>query len=101
MARAARLIPGGASAAGRRVYEHVIVCIQGAYLWNADGKRFIDYLLSHGPIVIGRSDSRVNDAVARTTATRDLHGVGPQSGEVEVATTQLGVIPASGRSASV
>jgi hypothetical protein len=47
------------------------------------------------PIVIGRSDSRVNDAVARTTATRDLHGVGSHSGEVEFATTQLGVIPAS------
>ena len=48
------------------------MCTHGAYLWNADGKRFIDYLLSYGPIVIGRSDSRVNDAVARTTATCDL-----------------------------
>ena len=71
------------------------MCTQGANLWNANGKRFIDYPLSHGPIVIGRSDPRVNDAVARTAATRDLHGVGPQSGEVEFATTQLGVIPAS------
>ena len=95
MARAARVIPGGASAAGRRVYEDVIVRTQGAYLCNADGKRFIDYLLAYGPIVIGHSDSRVNDAMARMAATRDLHWVGPQSGEVEFATTQLGVIPAS------
>ena len=95
LARAGRVIPGGASAAGRRVYEDVIVRTQGAYLWNADGKRFIDYLLSYGPIVIGHSDPRVNDAVARTAATCDLHWVGPQAGEVELAEAIVELVPSA------
>src|SRR3712207_9596551 len=69
LARARRVIPGGASAAGRRVCEEVIVRTEGAYLWNADGTRYIDYLLDYGPIVVGHSDPRVNEAVARTAAT--------------------------------
>jgi 4-aminobutyrate aminotransferase-like enzyme len=85
LARARRVIPGGASAGGRRVFEEVIVRTAGAYLWNGDGKRFIDYLLSYGPIVVGHSDPRVNEAVLRTAATNDLHWVGPQAGEVELA----------------
>jgi glutamate-1-semialdehyde 2,1-aminomutase len=95
LARARRVIPGGASAGGRRVFEDVIVRTAGAYLWNADGKRFIDYLLSYGPIVVGHSDSRVNEAVLRTAATNDLHWVGPQAGEVELAELIVELVPSA------
>lgn len=101
LARAQQVIPGGASAGGRRVYQEVIVRTEGAYLWNADGKRFIDYLLSYGPIVIGHSDSRVNDAVFRTAASNDLHWVGPQANEVELAETIVGLIPSAEKVAFV
>lgn len=95
LARARRVIPGGASAGGRRIFEDVIVRTAGAYLWNADGKRFIDYLLSYGPIVVGHSDPRVNQAVLRTAATNDLHWVGPQAGEVELAEQIVALVPSA------
>ena len=95
LARARRVIPGGASAAGRRVFEEVIVRTDGAYLWNADGKRYIDYLLDYGPIVVGHSDPRVNEAVARTAATNDLSWVGPHPLEVELAETIVDLVPSA------
>ena len=101
LARAKRVIPGGASAAGRRVYDDVIVRTAGAYLWNSAGKRFIDYLLSYGPIVIGHSDPRVNAAAMRTAASCDLHWVGPQANEVELAETIVGLVPSAEKVAFV
>ncbi len=70
LARAARVIPGGASAGGRPDFGDVITRAQGAYLWNADGKRYIDHLNSYGPIVIGHADPRVNAAVAEMASDR-------------------------------
>lgn len=101
LARAKQVIPGGASAGGRRVYQDVIVRTAGAYLWNADGKRYIDYLLSYGPIVIGHSDPRVNEAVTHTAATNDLHWVGPQANEVELAETVVELVPSAEKVAFV
>ena len=101
LARAKRVIPGGASAAGRRVYDDVIVRTAGAYLWNSEGKRFIDYLLSYGPIVVGHSDPRVNAAVMHTAATNDLHWVGPQANEVELAETIVDLVPSAEKVAFV
>jgi glutamate-1-semialdehyde 2,1-aminomutase len=93
--RAGRVIPGGASAGGRPDFHDVIVRAQGAHLWNADGKRYIDHLNSYGPIVIGHADPRVNDAVTRTAATVDLNWVGPQAGEVELAERIVQAMPSA------
>jgi glutamate-1-semialdehyde 2,1-aminomutase len=93
--RAARVLPGGASAGGRPVYQNTIVRAQGAYLWDADGRRFVDHLNSYGPIVIGHCDPRVNDAVTRTAATVDLNWVGPQAGEVELAERIVETMPSA------
>jgi glutamate-1-semialdehyde 2,1-aminomutase len=101
LARARRVIAGGASAAGRRVYDETIVRTQGAYLWNAEGKRYIDYLLSYGPIVVGHSDPRVNHAVLQTVSTNDLHWVGPQANEVELAETIVELVPSAQKVAFV
>ncbi|MFP4353643.1 MAG: aminotransferase class III-fold pyridoxal phosphate-dependent enzyme [Phycisphaerae bacterium] len=38
---------------------------KGSRFWDADGREYIDYLLSYGPIVIGHCDPRVNAAVRR------------------------------------
>ena len=60
LARAGRVIPNGVSAGGRDVYRDVIVRAQGAYLWNAAGRRLLDHLLAYGPIVVGHADPRIN-----------------------------------------
>jgi glutamate-1-semialdehyde 2,1-aminomutase len=93
LTRAAKVIPNGASAAGRAEPRDVIVRAQGAYLWNSEGKRYIDYLLSWGPIVVGHCDPRVDEAVTRAASTCDLMWVGPQPGEVELAEAISEVMP--------
>lgn len=93
--RAARVIPNGSSAAGRGEPHELITRAKGAYLWNSEGRRFTDYLLSWGAIVVGHSDERVNGAVARAAASADLMWVGPQPGEVELAETICELMPAA------
>ena len=79
LTRARRVIPGGASAGGRPLYGDVIDSAHGAYLYSPTGKRYIDRLLSYGPIVIGHTDEEVNAAVASTMSRVDLNWVGPQA----------------------
>jgi glutamate-1-semialdehyde 2,1-aminomutase len=93
--RARQVIPGGASAGGRPLFGDAIVRARGAYLWNADGTRFVDHLNACGAIVIGHADRRVNRAVAGTAATVDLNGVGAQAGEVELAERIVRTMPSA------
>jgi len=37
---------------------------EGTYIWDMDGKRYIDYRLAFGPIILGHADRRVNQAVS-------------------------------------
>lgn len=36
---------------------------EGAYIWDADGNRYIDYRLGFGPVILGHGYSRVNEKV--------------------------------------
>jgi len=51
--RARAVIPNGASSAWRSIHNEAIVRAEGAYLWNLEGRRYIDCLCAWGPIVIG------------------------------------------------
>jgi glutamate-1-semialdehyde 2,1-aminomutase len=71
LARAARVLPGGVlgghkNAAG---LEFVVADARGPHLWDADGKRYIDYLLGSGPMLLGHAHPAVVDAV-QTQAAR-------------------------------
>jgi len=43
LARAAAVIPNGVSSGGRATFHEVIVRTEGAYVWNAEGKHYVDY----------------------------------------------------------
>ena len=45
---------------------------QGAYIWDADGNRYIDYRLAFGPIILGHADAAVNQAVTDAIASGTL-----------------------------
>lgn len=94
---ARQVIPRGASSGHRVGWEQVITRASGAHVWDGDGKRYVDYLLAWGPIVLGHCDPRVNEAVAKAMATCDLTGIGPQWGEVEVADIICSVMPSADR----
>ena len=67
-AAAARVIPGGVNSPVR-AFKAVggspvfIERAKGAYLWDADGKRYIDYVLSWGPMIAGHAHPHVLAAV--------------------------------------
>jgi len=54
--------------------EHtpVIARGEGAYIWDADGNRYIDYRLAFGPIILGHADRRVNERVAQALGNGTL-----------------------------
>ncbi|HEY7396694.1 MAG TPA: aminotransferase class III-fold pyridoxal phosphate-dependent enzyme [Gaiellaceae bacterium] len=93
--RAARVLPPSASA------DLAIVRGQGAYLWNADGGRFIDHFLSDGATVIGHSDPAVDEAAALAAARCDRTCVGLQPGEVELAERIVASLPSAEKVAFV
>jgi glutamate-1-semialdehyde 2,1-aminomutase len=67
IARAARVLPGGVLGSHRSGagLEFVVKDARGPHLWDADGKRYIDYLLGSGPMLLGHAHPAVVEAVQR------------------------------------
>src|SRR5690606_41086916 len=68
-ARATELIPGGVNSPVRAFRSvggtpRFIERGEGAYVWDADGNRYVDYVLSWGPLVLGHAHPRVVEALA-------------------------------------
>ncbi|HSC76422.1 MAG TPA: glutamate-1-semialdehyde 2,1-aminomutase [Pseudomonadales bacterium] len=69
-AQAARVIPGGVNSPVR-AFKAVggspvfIERAEGAYLWDVDSKRYVDYVLSWGPMIAGHAHPQVLDAVQK------------------------------------
>jgi glutamate-1-semialdehyde 2,1-aminomutase len=64
----------------------------GAHLWDADGKRYIDYLGSWGPMVVGHTHPAVVEAV-QAAASRALSFGAPTEAEVELAEVLCRLVP--------
>lgn len=61
-----KYIPGGVASVNRAVSPNIVfVKGQGAYLWDADGNRYIDYHTAFAPIFLGHNDPYVTEAVIR------------------------------------
>ena len=65
---------------------------QGPHLWDADGKRYIDYVGSWGPMVAGHTHPDVVEAV-QAAAARALSFGAPTEGEVELAEAICRLVP--------
>jgi glutamate-1-semialdehyde 2,1-aminomutase len=65
--KAARLLPGGVLGSHRNIsgLEFVVREGRGAYLWDSTGRRYFDYLLGSGPMVLGHGHPAVVAAVER------------------------------------
>jgi glutamate-1-semialdehyde 2,1-aminomutase len=57
---------------------------QGAYLYDVDGNRFVDYVLSWGPLILGHAHPRVVRAIAEAAARGTSYGA-PSPFELELA----------------
>ena len=78
--------PGGVNSFTRalnppRIFERA----QGAYVYDADGNRFLDYHAAFGPIILGHCDPVVNRAVKEAIDRIDLIGIGSTELELTLA----------------
>src|SRR3989449_9733863 len=95
--RAQRVIPAGVNSPVRafRAVGGVPLFFErasGAYLWDADRRRYIDYVGSWGPMVAGHSHPAVVEAV-QEAASRALSFGAPTEAEVELAETLCRLVP--------
>src|SRR3954471_24585531 len=77
--RAERLLPGGVDSPVR-AFRAVggdppfVVRAEGAYLWDADGNRYIDYFGSWGPMILGHAFPPVVEAIQQAAARSSSFG---------------------------
>ena len=64
----------------------------GAHLWDADGKRYIDYVGSWGPMIVGHTHPAVVEAV-QAAASRALSFGAPTESEIELAEQICTMVP--------
>jgi glutamate-1-semialdehyde 2,1-aminomutase len=95
--KAKKLIPGGVNSpvrAGKAVGidPPFISRAKGCFLWDVDGKRYIDYVCSWGPMILGHS----HPSVVRALEGRILKGTSygaPTRLEVEMAEIIVEMVP--------
>jgi len=95
--RAQRVIPGGVNSPVRAFRAvggtpRFIARAQGAYMWDAEGHRYIDYIGSWGPMILGHGHPAVLDAVQRAIAEGLSFGA-PTEREIELAEAILAQTP--------
>lgn len=96
-ARAERVIPGGLWGhldASRLPpgYPQYFARAAGSRLWDVDGREFVDFMCSWGPIVLGHHHPGVDEAVRRQAELGDTMN-GPAPVLVELAELVVGLIP--------
>src|SRR3972149_1809124 len=65
---------------------------QGAYLYDVDGNRFIDYVLSWGPLISGHAHPKVVEAIHQAALKGTSYGA-PSPPEIELARRIMGFMP--------
>ncbi|MET3729907.1 glutamate-1-semialdehyde 2,1-aminomutase [Fictibacillus halophilus] len=66
---------------------------QGAYFWDEDGNRYIDYLAAYGPIITGHAHPHITKAIVKAAENGVLYGT-PTSLEVKFAKMLKEAMPA-------
>ncbi len=95
--RAAKVIPGGVNSPVRAFRAvggtpRFVQRAQGAYFWDANGKRYIDYIGSWGPMILGHGHPAVLEAVQKAAVDGFSFGA-PTEREVELAEAILAQVP--------
>ena len=95
--QAKKVLPGGVNSPVR-AYRAVgmaprfITRADGAYIFDEDGKKYIDYVCSWGPMILGHNHPAIREAVER--AVKDGLSFGaPTRREVEIAQLMVELVP--------
>ncbi len=91
-----RYIPGGVVSVNRATSPEIVFHkAQGAYLWDVEGNRYIDYHAAFAPHFLGHNDPYVTEAVMRVLADgSSLYGTGTTELEGRLAELICSHVPA-------
>ena len=95
--RAKKVLPGGVNSPVR-AYRAVgltprfIAKADGAYIWDADGNRYIDYVCSWGPMILGHNHPLIRKAVEKAVKDGLSFGASTER-EVEIAELMINMVP--------
>lgn len=95
--RAERVLPGGVSSPVRAFravegYPPDVVRASGAYVYDADGNRFVDFVLAYGPHILGHAPAEVNAAITEQLSCGTAFGLTTEV-EVELAERIVAAVP--------
>ncbi len=95
--QACRVIPGGVSSPVRamrsvgRDHPLFVARGEGGWLIDADGNRYVDWVMSWGPLIAGHAHPRVVESITRAAADGTSFGA-PTALEVELATAVVDAV---------
>ena len=95
--RAQKTIPGGVNSPVRAFRQvggtpRFVTKAQGPYFWDANGQRYIDLIMSWGPMIAGHANPEVVAAVQKAAETSFSYGA-PTEGEIELAERICALMP--------
>lgn len=96
-ARARRVMPGGVSSPVRSFASvggipPTIAHGEGAYVWDVEGRRYLDWVQSYGATILGHAHPTVVEAVSKAAADGLTFGA-PTAGEAELAEAVVERVP--------
>ncbi len=87
--RAKAVMPGGVNSPVRSFRSvggtpYFVDRAEGPYVWDVEGRRYIDYVMSYGPGILGHAHPVVIDAITQAAGYGTSYGA-PTVGEIEMA----------------
>ena len=88
-ARANQVIPGGVNSPVRSFRSvggtpYFVSRAEGPYVWDSEGTRYIDYVMSYGPGIVGHSHPQIIDAIQQASGNGATYGA-PTLAEITIA----------------
>ncbi len=94
--RAKKVIPGGITHDGRHLnpFPPYVTHADGAYKWDADGHKLVDYAIGHGSLLFGHNDPAILAAM-QAQVTKGTHFSAGHEGEIEWAERIVSLVPSA------
>ncbi|MFC2159806.1 aspartate aminotransferase family protein [Actinomycetota bacterium] len=94
--KAGEVIPGGVNSGARKLEPALTWSKgEGAYLWDMNKRKYIDFHGAWGPVILGYNYQYLMEKVIEAVRKYDLYGIGVTDIEVELAQRILGHYPSA------
>lgn len=89
LSRAEQVMPGGVNSPVRSFRSvggspYFVSRAEGPYVWDSEGNRYIDYVMSYGPAIAGHCPPHIIDAIQQASGNGTSYGA-PTLAEIEIA----------------